>query len=104
MTLDELARWRRKQAKASIGAMADFHRAAVACLVHIIAGKKAHRDAINAGLARARKAGKVLGRRKIKPAIENAIRQSLAKGRGIRETARLTGVSIGTVQRIKAER
>jgi DNA invertase Pin-like site-specific DNA recombinase len=45
----------------------------------------------------------VLGRARIDPAIEDAIRRSLEKGRSIRETARLTGAGHGTVQRIKAE-
>jgi DNA invertase Pin-like site-specific DNA recombinase len=58
---------------------------------------------IQAGLARARKAGKALGRARIDPAIENAIRWSLAEERGIRETARAVGLNNGAVQRIKAE-
>jgi DNA invertase Pin-like site-specific DNA recombinase len=62
-----------------------------------------HLEACGAGLVRARKAGKVLGRARIDAEIENAIEQSLAKGRGIRETARDMGVGNGTVQRIKAE-
>jgi transposase-like protein len=45
----------------------------------------------------------VLGRARIDPAIEAAIRRSLEKGRGIRETAREIGVGHGTIQRIKAE-
>jgi DNA invertase Pin-like site-specific DNA recombinase len=58
---------------------------------------------IHAGLVRAKKAGKVLGRARIDPALEAAIRQSLAKGNSTRETARLTGGGHGTIQRIKAE-
>jgi DNA invertase Pin-like site-specific DNA recombinase len=72
------------------GAFAEFERGMI-------------RQRIHAGLARARKAGKVLGRARIDPAIEAAIRRSLEKGRGIRETAREIGVGHGTIQRIKAE-
>src|SRR5215813_8101517 len=72
------------------GAFAEFERSMI-------------KQRIHAGLQRARKAGKVLGRARIDGDIENAIRQSLAKGRGIRETARDMGVGNGTVQRIKAE-
>jgi DNA invertase Pin-like site-specific DNA recombinase len=104
MTLSELARWHRKQAKASTGALADFHRAAVSCLMDIISRKKAHRSAIHEGLARARKAGKVLGRARIDPAIENAIRRSLLKGdKGMHRIAAEHGVGTGTVQRVKAK-
>ena len=72
------------------GAFAEFERSMI-------------RQRIHAGLQRARKAGKVLGRARIDPAIEAAIRRSLEKGRGIRETAREIGVGHGTIQRIKAE-
>jgi DNA invertase Pin-like site-specific DNA recombinase len=61
------------------------------------------RQRIYAGLARAKKAGKVLGRARIDPAIEAAIRRSLEKGHGIHETARAVGVGNGTVQRIRKE-
>jgi DNA invertase Pin-like site-specific DNA recombinase len=57
------------------------------------------RQRIHAGLQRARKAGKVLGRAR----IEAAIRRSLEKGRGVRETAREMGVGHRTIQRIKGE-
>ena len=72
------------------GAFAEFERSMI-------------RQRIHAGLARARKAGKVLGRARIDPALEAAIRQSLKKGNSIRETARLTGGGHGTIQRIRAE-
>jgi DNA invertase Pin-like site-specific DNA recombinase len=72
------------------GAFAEFERSMI-------------RQRIHAGLQRARKAGKVLGRARIDPAIEVAIRRSLEKGRGIRETAREMGVGHGTIQRIKGE-
>jgi DNA invertase Pin-like site-specific DNA recombinase len=72
------------------GAFAEFERSMI-------------RQRIHAGLARARKAGKVLGRARIDPAIEAAIRQSLAKGHSIRAVAEETGAGHGTVQRIRAE-
>jgi DNA invertase Pin-like site-specific DNA recombinase len=72
------------------GAFAEFERSMI-------------RQRIHAGLTRARKAGKVLGRARIDPAIEHAIRRSLEKGQGIRETARTVGCGHGTVQRVKAE-
>jgi DNA invertase Pin-like site-specific DNA recombinase len=72
------------------GAFAEFERSMI-------------RQRIHAGLQRARKAGRVLGRARIDVDLENAIRQSLARGRGIRETARTVGVGNGTVQRVKAE-
>jgi DNA invertase Pin-like site-specific DNA recombinase len=56
------------------------------------------RQRINAGLQRARKAGKVLGRAGIAPAIGAAIRRSLEKGRGIRETARRWASAMGRLQ------
>jgi DNA invertase Pin-like site-specific DNA recombinase len=103
MTLNELARWHRQQAKASTGDMAAFHRAAVSCLMDVIARKKAHKTAIHAGLERALKDGKTLGRPRVAPELEAAIRRSLAKGQSIRAVAKETGAGHGTIQRIKAE-
>jgi DNA invertase Pin-like site-specific DNA recombinase len=56
-----------------------------------------------AGLARARAEGKIIGRPKIGSAVEAAVRASLAGGTGVCKTAKLHGVGVGTVQRIKAE-
>ena len=55
-----------------------------------------------AGLARAKAQGKALGRPKLSPEAEAAVRASLAQGNGICKTARQLGVGVGTVQRIKA--
>lgn len=61
------------------------------------------RDRVNAGLARAKAEGKQLGRRKIAPKVEKAIRADLeAGGVGVQKLARKHGVGVGTVQRIKA--
>jgi DNA invertase Pin-like site-specific DNA recombinase len=61
-------------------------------------------ERVRAGLARARDEGNTLGRPKIAPAIERAIRAALAKGgEGMHKIAARFGVGTGTVQRIKAE-
>src|SRR5262245_18826312 len=54
-----------------------------------------------AGLARARANGKRPGRPMVGVDVEAAIRASLANGVGILRTAKLNGVGVGTVQRIK---
>ena len=73
------------------GAFAEFERTMIQQRIH-------------AGLARARKAGKVLGRARIDPAIEADIRAALKKGdRGMDKIAAELGVGTGTVQRVKAE-
>ena len=56
---------------------------------------------VKAGLERARKSGKRLGRPKIPLAKEAEIRRLLAAGNGILKTARLAGVGSGTVQRVR---
>ncbi len=73
------------------GAFAEFERAMIQQRIH-------------AGLTRAKKAGKQLGRPRVDPAVEEAIRTALlAGGKGIHAVARAHGVGSGTVQRIKAE-
>jgi DNA invertase Pin-like site-specific DNA recombinase len=59
------------------------------------------RKRVVVGVARARKAGKPFGRPKIPPERAAAIRASLASGVSIRRTAKLHGVGITTVQRLK---
>jgi DNA invertase Pin-like site-specific DNA recombinase len=58
------------------------------------------------GIARARekgtKSGKPIGRARIDPKTEDAIRASLASGKGILKTARECRVGSSTVQRVKA--
>ena len=56
---------------------------------------------VKAGLERAKKSGKRLGRPKIPLAKEAEIRRLLAAGNGILKTARLAGVGSGTVQRVR---
>jgi DNA invertase Pin-like site-specific DNA recombinase len=72
------------------GGFAEFERAMIV-------------ERVNAGLKRARAAGKMLGRPKIDANIEASIRKALAKGaKGILRIAAEFGVGSGTVQRIKA--
>ena len=58
---------------------------------------------VNAGLARARRDGTVLGRPRVGDKVEARVRAQLAAGTGILKTARLTRVGSGTVQRIRRE-
>jgi DNA invertase Pin-like site-specific DNA recombinase len=73
-----------------LGVFAEFERAMI-------------RERVLAGLGRARKAGKVLGRPKLAADKEAAVRLMLAGGKGVNSTARDAGVSNGVVGRIKAE-
>jgi DNA invertase Pin-like site-specific DNA recombinase len=62
------------------------------------------RARVVAGLNRVRAEGrKTLGRPKIRPKVEQAIRDRLAEGHGILKVARLVGVGSGTVQRVRRE-
>jgi DNA invertase Pin-like site-specific DNA recombinase len=58
------------------------------------------RERINAGLARAREKGVVLGRRPTAPAVEKRIRQLRAKGTGILKIGRTLGIGTSVVQRV----
>jgi DNA invertase Pin-like site-specific DNA recombinase len=74
-----------------LGVFAEFERSMIVARVH-------------AGLKRARKEGKRLGRPSIDPAVESKIKAALAKGdAGMLKIADKYGVGSGTVQRIKAE-
>jgi DNA invertase Pin-like site-specific DNA recombinase len=73
------------------GAFAEFERSMI-------------RQRIHAGLTRAKKAGKRLGRARIDPSIEESIRRALRDGgKGLHKIAAEHGVGTGTVQRVKAE-
>src|ERR1700692_3842254 len=61
------------------------------------------RARVLAGLERVRQQGKRLGRPKVAPKVENAIRTHLSAGKGILKVAALVGVGSGTVQRVKRE-
>jgi DNA invertase Pin-like site-specific DNA recombinase len=61
------------------------------------------RARVLAGLDRVRQQGKKLGRPKVSPKIEHAIRHHLSAGKGILKVAAMVGVGSGTVQRVKRE-
>ena len=61
------------------------------------------RSRVLAGLDRVRQQGKKLGRPKVSPKVEDAIRRHLSAGNGILKVAALVGVGSGTVQRVKKE-
>jgi DNA invertase Pin-like site-specific DNA recombinase len=77
-----------------LGVFAEFERSII-------------QERIHAGIARARvagtKSGKPIGRAKIDPLKEAAIRAALDSGKGILKTARECGTGSSVVQRIKAE-
>lgn len=60
------------------------------------------RERIGAGLARAKANGKRLGRPRVDPEVEEAIRQALAKrNKGMRKIADELRVGVSVVQRVK---
>ena len=61
------------------------------------------RSRVLAGLDRMRQQGKKLGRPKVPPKIEDAIRTHLRAGHGILKVAALIGVGSGTVQQVRRE-
>ena len=73
-----------------MGVFAEFERAMIV-------------ERINAGLARARRQGKVLGRPTVGPEKESAVRSCLKQGLGLIKTAQRVGVGVSVVQRIKAQ-
>jgi DNA invertase Pin-like site-specific DNA recombinase len=64
-------------------------------------------ERVNAGIARARvkgtKSGKPIGRPVVGRRRIDAVRAELAKGTGILKTARIVGVGVSVVQRVKAQ-
>jgi DNA invertase Pin-like site-specific DNA recombinase len=64
-------------------------------------------ERVNAGIARARvkgtKSGKAIGRPVVDRHRIDAVRAELAKGTGILKTARIVGVGVSVVQRVKAQ-
>jgi DNA invertase Pin-like site-specific DNA recombinase len=73
-----------------MGVFAEFERAMI-------------RERVNAGLRRARAHRKKLGRPRVAPHVEVAVRASLKAGTGILKTAKTLGLGTRTVQRIKYE-
>ena len=66
------------------------------------ASRRRIRSRVNAGLARARARGVRLGRPPVSGRKEQVIRERLATGAGVLKIARVLGVGVSTVQRIKA--
>ena len=58
------------------------------------------RERVNSGLARARANGTKLGRRRVKPAVEQRILELRAKGDGILKIGRTLGIGTSVVQRV----
>ena len=58
------------------------------------------RERVNAGLARAKARGKKLGRPRVSPSTEAAVREARAHGNGMLTIARELGIGSGTVQRV----
>src|SRR5712671_1172533 len=58
------------------------------------------RERVNAGLARAKEKGTILGRPPVEPTIEARIRELKAEGMGILKIGRIVGVGISVVQRV----
>jgi DNA invertase Pin-like site-specific DNA recombinase len=73
-----------------MGVFAEFERAMI-------------RERVRAGLARARAGGKTLGRPRVDLKTEQRARDHVSRGVSLRQTARLVGVSTGTVRRIIRE-
>jgi DNA invertase Pin-like site-specific DNA recombinase len=77
-----------------LGVFAEFERSII-------------QERINAGIARARqcgtKSGKPIGRPRASHAKIAQVRNELEKGNGITKTARLVGVGVNLVQRVKRE-
>src|ERR1700716_1847291 len=61
------------------------------------------RERVNAGLARAREKGTILGRPPTEPAVEKRIRSLRAKGMGILKIGRTLGIGTSVVQRVVLE-
>jgi hypothetical protein len=57
-------------------------------------------ERVNAGPCAARAEGKRLGRRPIKPSVEERIRELRAEGMGIPKIGRTVGVGTSVVQRV----
>ena len=72
-----------------MGVFAEFERAIIV-------------ERVKAGLARARSEGKRLGRPRLPADKEQQVRDLLSSGVGMLKTARLAGVGVSVVQRIKA--
>jgi DNA invertase Pin-like site-specific DNA recombinase len=73
-----------------MGVFAEFERAMI-------------QERVKAGLAQAVASGKKLGRPRVAPAVEAALRATRKDGKGILKIARELGIGSSAVQRIVAE-
>src|SRR5215204_5476473 len=73
-----------------LGVFAEFER----CMI---------RERVNAGLARAKERGTVLGRRRTRSTVEDRIRTLRAEGLGIVKIGRTLGIGTSVVQRVVAD-
>jgi len=60
------------------------------------------RECVNAGLARAKARGKVLGRRRTPEDVENRIRELRSQGMGILRIGKKLGIGTSVVHRVVA--
>jgi DNA invertase Pin-like site-specific DNA recombinase len=87
-----------------LGVFSEFERAMIQARVKV--GMERAKAEQLAGVVRRDAQGrklKAIGRPKVSPATEAAIRKHLAAGMGILKVAAMVGVGSGTVQRVKAE-
>ena len=73
-----------------MGVFAEFERAMI-------------RERVAAGLARAKAQGKRLGRPPVSGEVVERVRHRLAEGIGVKKVAKLEGVGVSVVQRVKRE-
>ena len=78
-----------RHSPANAGAFAEFERELI-------------RERVNAGLDRARKQGKVLGRPKLPPIKVRKVQELRQQGMSYKNIAKKTGVSVGKVHQIIA--
>lgn len=83
----------------SLGVFKDAVLAILACIAKQERIRISERT--KAGLERAKRNGKTLGRPGIKAEVVEQIRQMRAMGKTVRETARACGVSVGTVCKVQ---
>jgi DNA invertase Pin-like site-specific DNA recombinase len=74
-----------------LGVFAEFERALI-------------QERVRSGMARAKAAGKKLGRPRVSKDLERQIIALRSEGKGILSTARAVGCGASTVQRVDAER
>jgi hypothetical protein len=100
MTLEDLARWHRAQAKATTGADRELHLAAVRLITGVLKQRADHTASIREGLAKAREEGRPTGGA---PRVEAQIQKMLKAGAGTRAIMSAVGCGAAAVVRVKKE-